>query len=330
MFMTKFHGPASGVARYHIACHPEACWAQMSEIAGDSSSTGVGGDSDVDCAASSSRVAAVPAPRHGSLCMCLILASDSGRWTWDGRAEVPARWTEILAGGDSLVVGVGLATSWSLSRASEPAAPPEGLAAMREQARRASRGSSELFGFIESTIVEVATLVTPRALAGRSVSAMLRHLNGELVSTVRPGHTASLVPETFQSIAARWRSSAREGLKIVSCSYVPALARRIVQGTWPCLNVVVVSGKVNRKLLFVPSRPSFERLQAFRQSVLRDRGSDGGSDGPLGKLPKWHEQMRDPADVLDWLEASSFLKDQRKTKDASMWRRSVLSHRLLF
>jgi hypothetical protein len=96
----------------------------------------------------------------------------------------------------------------------------------------------------------------------------------------------------------------------------PAMAQKVLSGVSACLHSVAITRKVPRKTLLIPTQPSKKLLGKFVRAAS-DLVRNSRPEASRLRLPAWSKQMTDPHLVLDWLEATSFLKDIRKAERAA-------------
>lgn len=252
--------------------------------------------------------------REGNLRSFLVVGGNDGLWSKDFSDSAPPGWPQC-DGSEVVVVGVAVA-SWALRRDDAQAQD-----ALHERLRRLSTRrcrATQLFGFVEYQVVEFIAFMKPlvadgRAAARRRVADLPRETT---VLVLRPGQPEPAFESTFGGAlehAAVLGANARPTLMTV-VGVAPTIAARAREGRAACLHVVPNSQRLDRAQL-LEQEPSSACLSAFRQEC----GAMGAATKVCAKtrLPKWEAALADPYLVLDWLGASSFVKDIRQSPAAA-------------
>ena len=256
-----------------------------------------------------------PCGTHGGLCVVAIVASSEPGAPWQQRGGMQQR---LPAGWDvgKLVVALALTSQWTFAAASDdPPAACEGLKFMRGEALRASRAAVSVCGFIENPIIQVACLDEPVELEGRMATQVCRDLYvADASATFRePGRPGADFQGGLRAGLEGWKCPP---LTPVLFLLAPLAAFDISQGVWSVLNVVAVTARLKRQSLLHPSWPTAREIASLRRHHGDFHVKRLAARAPLWRLPRWARLMTDPQVVLDWLEASSFLKDSNKTAEA--------------
>jgi hypothetical protein len=255
--------------------------------------------------------------REGPLRMFLVVSNIHGLWSPFGSeaAAWPPHWP-ALGAAECLVIGVALACSWLLASPGDEAMD-DCHRYQRQEAARHCR-ARRILGFVDYPVDEFAGLVEPVVLSS-VVAAMgfFGVMRGRAVRVMKPGQLGPAVCN-FDAVLVRWQAQVRARLLPVVVNLGPAMAHKLVEGSLACLHTVAISQKLARQNLLVAREPSKIRLAAFVRPALQNH--DYQAHGPcagLARLPRWAEVMLDPELVLDWLEATSFVKDIRQAGQAA-------------
>jgi hypothetical protein len=286
------------------------------EITGDpSTDSSVGGD-DGDAR---QRPALRQAQLVGPQCLFLVVASLVGlgstiQAAWPGEWPVPGP-------GQATVLGLAVVRSWSYC-APDSEALDEIHNTQRRHAKQQCRAT--MLGYLDNPVVSFAglTRLVVHDIASGVASIALR-LQADAITIISPRPGDDNEDASFGSVLRSWRQVVGGGLRLLHLS---SFATTLFAGTCACVHTVVLTRRCNRKAFLDPVVPSKRSLAA-----LVEHGSQLVANLPPSvrvthKLPKWSSQVLDPHVVIDWLEASSYLKDVRKSGEASTAFARVFSH----
>ena len=158
------------------------------------------------------------------------------------------------------MAGALLAESWSVASLHQARALSSLHGAMRERARRRCKGHA-CRGFVEYPIREAIRLQEPVLLDSDQVSATrLLDLAGEVAAELCVTATTARTHTTLNRELQRWRGSVVAVLSVVRLA--PGFAARVVGGECEVLHCLAIAGRLNRRSLLIPSRPTPEQLSA--------------------------------------------------------------------
>lgn len=279
-----------------------------SDVAGDPSLThsSVAGD---EPALPVRRARAPREPRRdGPLQLFLLVVSNHGLWACFEKNTWPLDWPRVALAGHVLLVGVVLATAWQLVD-TESQTSDSNHKHMRAKVTSRTK-ASQLLGFVEYPVLEVLRLAQPVLFANRDMV-----LNGfnrvfdQLGSCTKPGQSEPALQEHVGSVLDRWHVMRAQAAVLVNMG--AAMADQVLRGASGCLHCVAISRRVARKRLLVASQPSRTVVRAFVAAAPALLAISVPQAGSL-RGQSWTQPMIDPHLVLDWLQATSFLKDIRK------------------
>lgn len=244
----------------------------------------------------------------GGLCSSLQPSSAKG-----GPADIG------LSKGEGVVLGAVLASSWCFSSCES-----SGLDATHTEMRSRTLVGMKArthFGFVDYLLAAAAELGSPRAVALLATMLCLAALSAlPLLCRKRGGGQQD---DTIGQLLRRWR---KECAKVapVFVTMAPAVAHLLVRGLAACLHCVPVTRRTARKQLLVSSEPPAVQMKAF---LAEGAGAAPEAHSPTPqRVPKWALAMAKPDLVLDWLDASQYIKDLRKIGAAAMPFSRVFSH----
>ena len=223
-------------------------------------------DSEIAAEESSSDIAGDPARPHQRAAhnhmsrarFYLLVACSTGFWTGSQYlSRLQESPLELLE--DAVVIGAVLA-SWTLH-------PYHVALAEEEQAMRAAAlatcSSSRVHGHVQWQVSKVAQFVEHFPLeAGALPGSVVSHHSHDHMMLL--GGDAHL---PLREVLEQWRVPHRFSA-VTFAKLAPRLAAAILSGNAKTMHCVMVTGKINRELLFVPSDPSTESLTKFRKSTM--------------------------------------------------------------
>ena len=166
-------------------------------------------------------------------------------------------------------------------------------------------------GYIEYPVIQCAELLEPpEVLLGQPPTASRYADMGVRIRA--DGRT--LEETTVSVVFARWRHVNAAPQTVLELA--PCYARHVVAGRCAVLHVVAVTSRVNRRRCLFEREPPQAVLAAF---LRYSRGRDDAVDRSRlrrRKLPSWFFIMTAPDLVVDWLDATSHLK-QIKNREAA-------------
>lgn len=255
---------------------------------------------------------------QGPMCIFLVVACASGFWDECQKEDLPPSWagsTEELG----RIVGIVCAPRWSLVF-SNAQAGSDSQASLRSLSLRATRGTSH-FGFVEYPVQAWARLQEPARMMAGSAKAILEGLAGLAVAS---SEDSSGMGATVGSVVQSWKLNGVRNIGPI-VRLAPHFAWQVLSGAWKCLHCVAVIGKTNRQRLLEPRQPSRKQLAQFLATALdaglgaaaERRGSS--RDGPEKRSANlgWLGQMKEAALVIDWLDASRYIKNIRQCGEAA-------------
>lgn len=293
------------------------------EVAGDSSSQSDNEARLVPAAGTDlAAPAPAPAPRcqpralvtQGALRIMILVATLPG--LWDGL--YPACPPGVHVGADGgLVVGAVLLPAWALVVADSPAAD-EACASMRGARCRAQF----MYGFIENLVEEACSFLEPQALARGAPRGptLVRSFSDCQVTLRLADSDHCFAPQSFLRVLARWTSRCPSASPAF-IDVAPTLATNIAQMHWRCLNSVPITLRVKRSGLLFNREPSTSRLRAWVAHLRRQRPPQATAvpeQTALVSRSRTANFAFQPDLIIDWVEATSFLKNMRKADPAAI------------
>ena len=252
----------------------------------------------------------VTAKVRGPLRLVFIVASPEGLWQQHIGGEEPSYDVET---GAALLVGVVLATSWSLVSYQD-----DGNAChTRMRALALKRVQSLAYrGFVENDVLESACVDEPMPLGANALCApeqlfgMFEHR--EL--TVRRVRDEAVRALSFDALLVAWRAQGM-GMSALIAVIAPALAWRIMHERWSCLNTVALTARLNRRLLLDRTHPSAKRVSSFLRRVVGEGVCPRRA--PASILAPRVSQLTDPRSPIKWVKACRFIKCQQENIEAA-------------
>lgn len=273
-----------------------------SEVAGGSDPSGsVAGDAEPEPLVRRGRRR--PAAEAGPLRVFAILVSPEGRWGGMKKFDVECAWPDVAAG-SVLVVGLALA-AFHMVGTEHP--ENEHHRAMHDSCSQRAR--VRVWGFVDYPVSLVAELVEPVLAELHNVADVLGS-GGEVL--VRQA-SASVRKATCSEIRDEMRGrAARPGIFALELDRCFAL--HIVLGACPNLHSVAITQRTARRHL-LDSEPPPRQLRAF---VRQARTSIAPEDRSMKRFQGLHAlQMTKPRHVIEWLDASKYIKQVRLTGTAA-------------
>ena len=213
-------------------------------------------------------------------------------------------------------MGVALVAQWAFTAAAACTGHCcPGCELLRSHAIKAARFSQSVMGYIESPIAEVGALQAVVQLDDRSPRVLLRELGD--ASVMRRVPNAPVTPKScpLRILIQEWEAHPPSQKPVLYLPMAPAAAHCIVTGSWCMLNSVAFTSRLNRKLLLQPRWPTPKTANMLRRSI-EHLSPVRHESLMVWRRPKWFDSMTDPFVVLDWLEASGYLKDSKKNQEA--------------
>lgn len=223
-------------------------------------------------------------------------------------AVLSASWT---AGGGALVLGILLLSSWTLARAdSKPT--NKGHQYMRGMCRRMTRGAA--LGYVDYPVEGWARLKDPLVALSTSAPAVLRQIAEQPVAEWSGGSPGICV----RDLVKRWQTSSGAKAALLVRVGMHA-AHQVLTGAWTCLHSVAITQRTDRKRLLDRTVPSRRTLARFTQDA--GKAVPHIDDGEQVAAPRinagWKYGIYDPALVIEWLEASAFVRDINRIGEAA-------------
>lgn len=288
-------------------------------VGGESVPSSIVGGDDGDDVPVPARIARQPrrGRTEGPLRAIIVVVCAGGLWDGAFSDPPPAGWPAPV-GMQALVVGAVLAP-WVLSG---PESATHSTETLRQLAVRRCH-ARDVFGYIEYPITEILTFKTPFLV--ETVEAARAGLHnadaGTSVWATKPGQSEPPSETDLGTILGRWKSMGIAiGPSVLTLGLALAMAARILRGVMPCLHVVPVTRRVDRKRLISPKEPSRRCLSNFlREAQRREQptSAPAAQVATVSRLPGWSRFLSDPDLVLDWLHASSFVKQVQESARAT-------------
>lgn len=180
---------------------------------------------------------------------------------------------------------------------------------------RAKRASVE--GFLEYKIEALCRLDTPFALEGAELQApQLLDLLGQQpgASFVMQAGGAASQEESVGACLLRWQAEAGKLLQPAIVALTAPLAKQVVAGTSMHLHCVALTGKIERKRLLAQDDAPKKRLRQLRAELEKEEAPAAASARTALVEKRWagSRGVRSPELMLQWLECSENLKQQRR------------------
>lgn len=248
--------------------------------------------------------------------MFIIVACRDGFWGTQSKlfeaAPLPEAWAQLDIG--SFVVGL-VCAAWALSAVGSHS-DDDGRGHMRAASFQIT-GSQRLQGYVEYLVEAWATLSQPTDIRGIHAAELMEHLKRQDIATCSGGFCDPDL--TVGGIMQRWGDLGAKAPFVVRVG--AQVAGRVLCGALSILHCVAITGRLARKRLLNPLEPSKKQLAGFLSTHCGQEGA-ATSSTPAPPAPRrpnggWLSELYDPELVLDWLDASSFVKDIRKTEAAS-------------
>ena len=206
------------------------------------------------------------------------------------------------------MVGVVLASAWTLQALGE--VTDDGQSFMR-QACIQGRHAQQHFGFVENRILASAELADPVQVRAQFPPGIVAELGNCRVTERWSGDgLEAAINAGLHAVIDRWKGG---GVKFASVVRIaPQEAHRIVSGMWSCLHCVAITGRTDRRQLLDAIELGERALRKFVREVKAAAVVEPGANDnqrPMIQAPRYLEYMHDPSLVVQWLKASTFVKD---------------------
>jgi len=245
----------------------------------------------------------------------LIVSSASGFWS-RGQLPVGAAPEWALAPDGAVLLGVAL-VEWQLTATRDEVSEHRGR--MRMLADRMSRGMC--LGYLDYTVIEMARLVHPEPVNLVEANASPRGLLRRLAAAAVDGDAQSC-----SEVVDGWHRSPR----MATMSLAPALAAALVMLQWTCMHCVQLTRRTHRSRMVPGNLISKRCMRAFIARASGDPGFQGPNDEMISSRGNWRSRLRagqlDPQLVLEWVDASAYLRDLRKSFAAASSFARVFAH----
>lgn len=253
-----------------------------------------------------------------------IVACEAGMWKGVFEATALSNdWKQPNDGG--LVVGL-VCAGWALSVVG-PATGDAGRDRLRAASFKLARGE-ELKGYVEYPIVAWAALSQPTAVQNIPAASVMDYIMGHPIKSCSDGRTdASL---TVASILQKWAASGATVAAGRAVRIGAGAASRMLQGELSMLHCVAITARLARKRLLNDREPSKRQLADFlkgmgeQETTLASSATVAEAVGHANR--GWRSEPYDPDSLLEWLDASSFIKDIHKIGDVAESFARVFSH----
>ena len=206
---------------------------------------------------------------------------------------------------------VGLALAYTVLSSASNAGVSEDTVYLRSCARRQTQ-SRDVSGFIEYPILEYARIAYHRVPVTTRSPALVQAIQHLQATCFRTGHPAAPSHYSVTDLIQRW--SVAGALPVVPVFVTPPFASRIVHGMNVLLHSVVLSRKLDRGRLLVPRVPGPVVLKRWKRELALAGGVGEALAARQKPLPRrwlWHN-MLEPELVIDWLDATRYIKDLKK------------------
>jgi hypothetical protein len=256
----------------------------MDGVAGDSSSDQ--GDAQPPAAPPLKRL------RRQRPLVLLILLSATGFWTYEYRN---ANMVIYPCGENTYLVGAVLA-DWCFE--SPISACDKQVSLLRRHAVALVRGAVK--GFIQYHVREVVSLRREQILEDFGAQAILDLRRDKIVY----GSGAGVGDSVLAEVVSAWR---RRGASVPSVvTFSPKVALAVAWGTWVCMHVVALTSKTSRARV-LGDAPTSRACSAF--------ASQQDADYVRRPVNVMMQTVNGAAAdlVIDWLRASGFIKDIKKS-----------------
>ena len=239
----------------------------------------------------------------------LLVACTNGWWSAFEQGDAyPDSWAAASEAG--VIVGLALASAWSLTPV-ESAPSDSGMEYMRSESSR--RVQCHVLGYVQNPVVATAALLEPVPVVAEVVLAGPTLLRLQAALATMSDREGGDVRLTVGSIVQQWK---QRGAKVSSAvRMAPRVLQRILSGRWSCLHCALITRRLNRRLLLVFQEPPRKPLSEFvraRPHVIAELPPPTAPP-----TPRWFEQMVEPALIIEWLGATSYLKDVRQARAAA-------------
>ena len=241
----------------------------------------------------------------------LIISSAIGLW-----ASHFDHFPDLYGTEYEYVVGFALAR-WELRPSTDPP-PNTDYEFMQGIASGLSRSMYNVRGFIQYPVLEVAKLSVQHAVQSHvDYSANAGEL--DLLLRVLSDFAINLPDGSVYSVRGllnRWQR-VHQPSAVVSVKLAPPFASKVVNSEWSLLHIVSICSRLCRSQLLVPTEPGNKKLSNWLSTlpalVLTTAVRPGRSNTNTIGSQIFHEASL----VIDWLDATRYMKDIQKTHDCA-------------
>ena len=233
----------------------------------------------------------------------LIIAAAGGLWSGLFDASVG----ELLP--TDTVVGIVLVSGWAFASPRADTDLPYHRHLRQAAIRRCCSG--HVLGLVEYPVLDVAELVRPApCVSGATASSVLQTIaNCELKVASQP---SGAVAETVRSVIARWLAAGAR--HAILAKLAPAFGRLVRSSQIPVLHTVAFGSRLGRKRLLAHREPSAVAAHAWLAAHPQQDAGGSSSGSWAGILRKRTVKATSDARLtIEWLEASAFVKDSKKS-----------------
>ena len=240
----------------------------------------------------------------------LVLANHEGLWSAEYKSHTRAADYPVQG---SVLLGIVVSAAWRLSACSTPASCAA-HAELRDHAVRATDAAT-VRGFVEYPVFAAARLLRAVAIERQLHPDLQLQLamDDSALETVVDGEMVHEPGRNVLSVRGFLEQHAGTPVNVASAAVAPGLAWQVLEGLCSVLHVVALSERLNRRRLLLPDQPSAIRIKRWLASIPADDAAHRFRRCPnQDALPrKVHWSMKQAHVILDWLEASSFIRDQK-------------------
>ena len=252
----------------------------------------------------------------GNLRIFLIISSADGRWA--GHFD---HFGDVYGTDHEYVVGFAVAR-WELRPSTDP--PPntdyEFMEGIASGLFASGRSMYTVRGFIQYPVLEVAKLSIPH-LVSSDVDYSANVVEVDLLLRVLSDFNIELPDGSVynvQGIINRWRRVHEIAAAVVSVKLAPPFASKVVNSEWSLLHIVAVSVRLFRSQLLVQTEPGARKFSNWLRTLPPPAFTVVARQGPPSNANTMGPQLFHEASlVIDWLEATLYMKEIRKTEDCS-------------
>ena len=242
----------------------------------------------------------------------LIISSADGRWS-----RHVGHFADLFGTGHEYAVGFALAR-WELRPITDPA-PNTDYEFMEGIASGLSLSRYTVRGFIQYPVLEVAKLSIPH-LVQSDVDYSANVVELDLLLRVLSDFNVELPDGSVynvQGIIIRW-GRVHQPLAVRSVKLAPPLASKVVNSEWSLLHIVAIHVRLCRSQLLVQTEPGARKLLNWLRTLPSLVFTAVARHGPSRANTSIGPQLFHEASlIIDWLEATKYMKDIKKTRDCS-------------